>query len=342
MHPAIHLLGASKPVSLEVHPVFLSTPLPKSYHPFHARCLTIALSATVALSILTAAALTVYGETAPTLTNPKALVLYQQAIESNAQGRSEAALQLFEQAAVAEPTYANTFFNLGLLQYRKQNYQKAQQAFVRSAELSPTDGESWYNLGLAYEKLNNPQQAMASWQRIPPGNARYANAQDKLAELQRAKTATVATNATPVKPTTTPTTVTPASSAPFKAGVLELVAKDFAGPTGIAITNDGTLLVANYSKNLIERVSGTGQKTVWVKDGGLNGPVGMAYDARTQLLYVANYLGNSITRVDAAGKTSALVSNLKKPYFLKLDSTTNTLYVTEQETNSMSRIKLAP
>ncbi|MDH4378750.1 MAG: tetratricopeptide repeat protein [Vampirovibrionales bacterium] len=314
--------------------------------------IAVALSATVALSVMSVCVSSVSAETtstAPTLANSKALVLYQQAIEANAQGRSEAALQLFEQAAVAEPTYANTFFNMGLLQYRKQNYQKAQQAFVRSAELSPTDGESWYNLGLAYEKLNNTQQALASWQRIPPGNARYANAQDKLAELQRAKptvastpaTTKPATTTTIVKPTTTPTTPKPMVTTAFKAGTVELVAKDFAGPTGIAITNDGTLLVANYSKNLIERVSGTGQKTVWVKDGGLNGPVGMAYDSRTQMLYVANYLGNSITRVDAAGKTSALVSNLKKPYFLKLDNN-NTLYVTEQETNSMSRIKLAP
>lgn len=325
--------------------------------------IAVALSTTVALSAISGSLSNLYAETpsaAPTLANSKALVLYQQAIEANAQGRSEAALQLFEQAAVAEPTYANTFFNMGLLQYRKQNYQKAQQAFVRSAELSPTDGESWYNLGLAYEKLNNPAQAMASWQRIPPGNARYANAQDKLAELQRAKssvasspatttTKPVATNAatsTSVKPTTTPAIATkPTPTKPlttFKAGAVEVVAKDFAGPTGIAIANDGTLLVANYSKNLIERVSATGQKTVWVKDGGLNGPVGMAYDSRNQTLYVANYLGNSITRVDAAGKTSALVSNLKKPYFLKLDTNSNTLYVTEQETNSMSRIRLTP
>ncbi|MFN8615143.1 MAG: tetratricopeptide repeat protein [Vampirovibrionales bacterium] len=303
------------------------------------------------------------GQPAATVpSNAKALLLYQQGLEANAQGRTEAALQLFEQAALVEPTYANTFFNMGLLQYRKQNYQKAQQAFARAADLTPNDSEAWYNLGLAYEKLNNSSQAQASWQRIAPGSLRYANAQEKLAELTR-KPVTTATASKPVSNNTSssatsaakPTTTTAATTAPaatkpavatapkppVKAPVVELVAKDFSGPTGIAITADGTLLVANYSKNAIEKITPTGQKSLWVKDGGLNGPVGLVFDPRSKSVFVANYLGNSITRVDVTtGKMAPLVSNLKKPYYLKLDTNSNILYVTEQETNSMSRIRL--
>jgi DNA-binding beta-propeller fold protein YncE len=103
---------------------------------------------------------------------------------------------------------------------------------------------------------------------------------------------------------------------------------------------DHNLYVANYMKNEVYRVSPeTGAKTL-LTHSGLNGPVGMVWNPTLQEWYVANYKGNSISRISPEGKTTVLADNLHKPYMLLLDNSRQTLYITEQETQSISRLKL--
>lgn len=123
---------------------------------------------------------------------------------------------------------------------------------------------------------------------------------------------------------------------------VETYANGFFGPTGMALTPDGSLLVANYSKNLIYRVTPSGDKTVYAEGEGLQGPLGLAFDSANGVLYVANYLGSNVVRITPMGKVSVLASGLNKPYNLLLDAQKKLLYVTEQETNTVSKILLNP
>jgi DNA-binding beta-propeller fold protein YncE len=103
---------------------------------------------------------------------------------------------------------------------------------------------------------------------------------------------------------------------------------------------EGYLYVANYSKNLIYKVSATGDKTVFAKSDLLGGPIGLTFNPKTQDMYVANYLKNTVSKVSAKGEVSTIANGLSKPYNLFLDTYNNVLYVGEQETNSISKIEL--
>ncbi len=296
-----------------------------------AALLTAALGATLGLGTLT----TAYAA-GP---NIKAMQLYQQAVEANAQGKGMAALQLFESAAEADPNYPDTFFNLGVLQYQMGNYPKAKAAFERSVSLNAGDADAWYSLALTQEKLNQPQQAIATLQRIPATSAKYGSAQGKIATMQQQlhaaqqqQLAATQASAQPQQQTIAPPNRSNAS--------VEVVAKDFSGPTGIAIGNDGTVFVANYSKNVIDRIGPDGKKTEIEANGTLSGPVGLVFHPQTQELFVANYLGNSITRILPNGQANQMITDFKKPYYLNLDMRANILYVSEQESNTLGKIKL--
>lgn len=256
--------------------------------------------------------------------HPEALTKYQQAMDAYIQGNHTQAIQLFEQSSKVDPTFPDTYFNLGTLYYEQQNFAAAERAYRQAVALRPSDHESRYNLALSYEKQRKMAQAKEVLAQIPAGDKHYTGAQQKIQLLTQQIASQGKTN-------TTTTTA--------KAPVVETIAKDFSGPTGIAIANNGTLYVANYAKNEIEQLMPNGTKQVFAKEH-INGPVGLVYHPGRQEFFVANYLGNSIARISANGKSQTMVSNLKKPYYLNLDTVNNILYVSEQESNTVSRIRL--
>ncbi|MBY0449031.1 MAG: tetratricopeptide repeat protein [Cyanobacteria bacterium] len=311
--------------------------------------------------------------------NGDAIRLYNQAIDSYTKGDTAQALTLFEKATVKDPTYSDAFYNLGSIYYQLRQYDKAETAFSRSLDLNTDDYQAMYNLALTLDKLGRVQEASDYLKKIPASDRKYAQAQQKLTEWlsklpsktayakpanpsrsntlatqkpvtekqqPQTNTATATTTASsasvpthltkkPVETTTkTPTSLTePSFSAkPFAQG--------FAGPTGLAIAPDGGLFVANYSKNVIYKVDTKGIKSIFAQSDTLKGPVGMVLDPRNGNLYVANYLGNSIARVSPEGRVNVLVSGLNKPYYLMLDTISNALFISEQETNTVSKVDL--
>ena len=98
--------------------------------------------------------------------------------------------------------------------------------------------------------------------------------------------------------------------------------------------------MANYSKHCIEKVNATGQHTTLVCNSGIKGPVGLAIDRSTGYIYVANHLDNSIARVSQDGQVTIISRKVGQPYYLYLDENQRILYVTEQKTNSIAKIKL--
>ena len=276
-------------------------------------------------SILLQIAPLAYGESAD------AIRYYNRGVDQYTKGNTKEAVRLFEKATLHDPNYTDAFYNLGSLYFQNEQFNKAQSTFQRVVELNPKDAQALYNLALCHEKLNNYQKAIDFLQRIPKNNRKYNRAQAKVVELS-AK----------IEPDDTPALRTTKAKKPYPTPKLSVktFAKDFLGPTGIAMDRKGTLYVADYSKSLIYKVNPYGEKSVFAEGEGLHGPIGLAVDDKTGDLFVANYAQNNIAKVDSYGDVSIVASGLNKPYYLYLDRDQRVLYISEQETNTISKIKL--
>jgi tetratricopeptide (TPR) repeat protein len=295
--------------------------------------------------------------------NPEAARLYEQGIDQYTKGNLPAAVSLFEQSVKKDPTYADAQYNLGSVYYQQGRYDKAQTAFRKALDVNPGDMQAKYSLALSYEKNNQLKDAIWLYKQIPSSDPKYANAQRKLPELTKRYNDQQAASAAAAKPTnySSPNTTTskpattaskPVNTTPMlnKVGTkptasaakqsVETFAEGFLGPTGITQGPDGAIFVANYSKNRIDKVATNGQRTTYAEGGELNGPIGLVYDTANGNLYTANYLKNNVVRITPFGEQSVLASGLKKPYYLLLDNRNRALYVSEQETNTVSKIKV--
>jgi len=253
---------------------------------------------------------------------------YNEGLAQYQQGNVNDAIKYFLQAAKADPSYPDSYFNLGTIYYHQNQHTNAAKAFLRVVKLSPSDDQAKFNLAMSFEKLNKLDSAVKVLKAIKPTDSKYQEAQEKLNQISHAMQQQQQKSADPVY------TVRPVKHA------VDTFASGFAGPTGIAVGGDGALFVANYSKHVVYRVDKLGHKSVFAESQGLNGPVGMVYHPRRNEFYVANYLGNSISRINAKGEVSELASGLKKPYYLILDEQHDALFVSEQESNTVSRIQL--
>lgn len=270
----------------------------------------------------------------------EAIRSYNQGIEAYNQGRSAEALKKFDAAARAYPAYADAYYNMGSIFYQMKNYEDAREMFQKAVNLNPSDAQARYNLALTLEKQDRIEEAISVLSQIPSTDPKAAQAHAKIEELRPAllkprggATATTGNAGTPA--------IKPVASAPLKLKAT-LFSKGYDGPTGIVIGPGGFMYVANYSKNLIYRVGAGGEKTVFAQGEGLiKGPIGLAFNPKTNEIYVANYLLNNVVRVDATGKASVLVSGLTKPYNLFMDTINNALFISEQDpANLISRVAL--
>lgn len=73
--------------------------------------------------------------------------------------RARAAYQKMIQAA---PQNALAFANLGIVEYRMENFEAARAALRRSLQLNPTISQNWITLGLVYHREGSFELAIAS------------------------------------------------------------------------------------------------------------------------------------------------------------------------------------
>lgn len=119
---------------------------------------------------------------------------------------------------------------------------------------------------------------------------------------------------------------------------LRVIATGFSAPSGLAFDHNGSLYVANYMTNSIDRIGPDGSRNTFCTGVNLRGPIGLVVDDANNL-YVANYNGGTVAKVNPAGISTVIASGFKKPYYLTLDKDGN-LYVSQQEDNSIVRIVL--
>ena len=266
--------------------------------------------------------------------NPEAARLYNQGIDYYINGNVDGAIDYFRRAVIEDRSYTDAHYNLGTAYFKKQDYAKAAQAFNEAFRLAPNDFSIAYNLALAYERLGQLGKSANLFEQIPSNDPKYSSAQARLARVREKLQRETQQNQTAYqsKPTTNNLNPVTENAAP------KVFAEGFFGPTGITQGADGSIFVASYSKNAIYRVLTNGQKELFASGQGLNGPVGLAYNPRRQEFYVANYLGNTVSRINANGQISTLLTGLNKPYYLHLDHRSGTLFISEQETNAVSAI----
>lgn len=76
------------------------------------------------------------------------------------------AVQDFSRAIALDPSYAEAYYNRGVLYWREfGNYYRAIRDLTRVIELAPSWAEAHFNRGLAYKLNGNREQAIADFQR---------------------------------------------------------------------------------------------------------------------------------------------------------------------------------
>jgi tetratricopeptide (TPR) repeat protein len=89
-------------------------------------------------------------------------------------GNLDVAILQTEQARLFAPNDIGILFQLGLLYYQKENYDRARAVLERTVMLNPNYANASYFLGLIYDKQGFKQDAIAQFeviQQLNPGNA---------------------------------------------------------------------------------------------------------------------------------------------------------------------------
>lgn len=298
------------------------------------------------VALLLALSIGLFGFNPAMAQSTEAINAYNQGIQAYNQGITDQALKHFRKATDLYPQYTDAFYNMGSIHYQAGRYGEAKAAFQRTVDLNPTDNQAKYNLGLTLEKLHDYEGAVRIFSQVPVNDKKYPQARQKADQIQ-AMLAQAQPKPQP-KPQSTTTGVPGGSNPqggysimdPAPKLSVQTFAKGFAGPTGMTIGPGGFMYVANYSKNAIYKVGAGGEKVMFAEGESLNGPIGLVYNAKANEMYVANYLKNNVIRISQEGKMSVMASGLNKPYNLYLDTMNNVLYVSEQETNTVSKIDL--
>jgi len=328
------------------------------------------LSILISLTAVTSSAFPALAQ-AQTPTKTQAISLYNLGLTAYHQGSPESAIIFFKRAADIDPDLADAQYNLGVLYQSEKRLKEAVPRFQEVLRVKPTDADAHYQLGVAYLDLGQFQLAKDNFSTIAPNSSHFADAQKKLQIVDQKMTG-VGT-ATTTQPTqvagdnTQPSTQAviaqpqatqqvqqiqqppsvappPTPSAPATPQALlpnatvRVIATNFSAPAGLAFDKQGTLYIANFLSNTIDRISADGTRSQFSSGINLKGPIGLAVDDANNV-YVANYLGGYITKINPAGISSIIANGFKKPYYLTLDKD-GSLFCSQQEDNSIVRITL--
>ncbi|HEY9676410.1 MAG TPA: tetratricopeptide repeat protein [Drouetiella sp.] len=119
---------------------------------------------------------------------------------------------------------------------------------------------------------------------------------------------------------------------------VRVIATGFSAPAGLSFGPGGSLYIANFLNNTIDRITADGSRSQFASGASLKGPIGLIVDGPGNV-FVANYLSGTVVRISPAGISTVIASGFRKPYYLALDKEGN-LFVSQQEDNSVVRITL--
>ena len=95
------------------------------------------------------------------LTNTKDIrLLFSKAHILEQAGKSEEALELYEQIVELDPTYDHAYIHIGLIHWNNLDYQKSVVNFRKRIELNPTDPYTYYMTASGLNILNRNEEAL--------------------------------------------------------------------------------------------------------------------------------------------------------------------------------------
>jgi sugar lactone lactonase YvrE len=121
-------------------------------------------------------------------------------------------------------------------------------------------------------------------------------------------------------------------------GQREVFATGLYGASGNAIDHEGNLLQSNFYADSITKIDRRGQAQTFISSG-LNGPVGIAVERQTGVIYVANCRSNSLARIAADGSVATFAKSelFKCPNGIAFGRE-GTLYVTNFRDNRILKV----
>jgi tetratricopeptide (TPR) repeat protein len=90
----------------------------------------------------------------------------------NRLGESDGALREMELAETLDHSNPLTYFNLGLLEARLENYTDARKRLETAVRLDPNLSAAYYALGGVYHHLGLPELSQAAYQKFQLANGR--------------------------------------------------------------------------------------------------------------------------------------------------------------------------
>ena len=289
--------------------------------------------------------------------SPEAVEYYNAGLEYVNKEDYEKASLAFQKALDYDPEMVDAYYNLGSLYEHFGDYRTAIRAYTDVVALEPKDYETVYKIAELYAALNMKNEALNCLYSIPQNSAAFSQASSLLAQLTKeepAQTKEPQQTSASTQTTTANVTETHANKPVYdinpsdytmdgrtKSGGYtdpdKSLLSRYSSPTGIAIDRAGNIFIASYADNSIYVVSPEEKNSVFSDSPMIDGPIGIVADASGNL-YVANYNKDNILLINPNGNVSIYKSNVMKPYALSIRN--NTLYVSEQGTNSVVKFKL--
>ena len=297
---------------------------------------------------------------------------YNKGIDYYNSGQFDNAINAFRQAIELEPNYIDAYYNLAATFDYLRQYEASISMYNELIKRKPDDYGAILSAAKVSYKMGNTEKTKHFLSLLPSSSPYYYQAEQlaqalgtnmtSLKALNVAEKKTIVENKTVELPDATPPDadieIHPIKSeqpltdntkqiepqivsqakneqSPKFAG--NFYYEDIPSPTGIVTDNVGYLYVADYSDNVIFKITPTGEKMVYLKHPKISGPIGLAMDDGGNL-YIANYDGNNVLKLSSSHQLTTLIENIEKPYYLYVSG--GCLFVSSQGINGVLRYKL--
>jgi hypothetical protein len=281
--------------------------------------------------------------------SPHAVNMYNLGLTAYKQGAPESAIIFFKRACDIDPNLSDAQYNLGVLYQSQKRLKEAIPRFQEVLRVKPMDPDAHYQLGLCLIELGSMAEAKQHLSSIPPSDKHFADAQKRIGLIDSGQgggtmpqTAAQFPSAAALSPALTSPAATPQTAAvqaaPVETPVQTAVQTPAVQPVQQQMTAPEVSPAPAHPVSTAAPQSTLASGAVRVIATGFSAPAGLAFD-RFGNLYVANFLSNSIDRINPDGSRSqfAAGSTIKGPIGLVVDNS-GTVYVANYVGGTIARI----